>query len=306
MKKIIFILVLWLSAISAYSQGCSDAGFCSAGGLNGNGINHGENDMRNEVKLTLAYEVGEQGTQFFIPQAEGLFMLDEDNVVQIKIPYQIASGNLGTNQGLGDFIASFAHRFYSKNNWKMSATFGVRIASGNANNQLDDKSLPMPYQTSLGTYDGIFGMSLQYKTWLLSGGVQIPLSQQNDNAYNPLDFPNESAYYLSRELERKADVMLRLEKAFAFDAGYVKLGVLPIYHVANDTYLQQDSLGIASRVEAVGSQGVTINLIAAGRYEIKEHWAVEFAGGIPVMVRDNRPDGLTRSLVLRPSVVYRF
>ncbi len=290
----------------AYSQGCSDAGFCSAGGLNGNGINHSENDKRNEVKLTLAYEVGEQGTQFFIPQVEGLFMLDENNVVQLKIPYQIASGNLGTNQGLGDFIASFAHRFYSKNQWRFSATFGVRIASGNSNNQIDGNDLPMPYQTSLGTYDGIFGMSLQYKTWFLSGGVQVPLSQQNDNVYNPADWPGESAYYLSRKLERRADVMLRLEKAFQFDNGYVKLGVLPIYHIANDSYLQPDMQGNFIRVDAENSQGLTLNLTAAARYEIKEHWAVEFSGGIPVIVRENRPDGLTRSLVVRPSLVYRF
>jgi len=287
------------------AQGCSDAGFCSAGSLGG--YHDEKEEYNNRITFIPAYEIGEKRLPLFIPQVKGSFSIDDANQVEITVPYVIASGSLGTNHGLGDFIASFTHRFLKKDDWEIYATGGARIASGNANDEIDGKALPMPYQTSLGTYDLILGGQFKYKTWLLSVGAQIPVVQANDNEYIPELWPEEDAFFLSYELERKADVMLRVEKAFPFKRGYAKVGILPIYHIQNDTYLVPDAnTGSLVRVDAEDSQGLTLNFTFSAEYAVADHWVVSFAAGAPSIVRDNRPDGLTRSLVLRPGIAYQF
>ena len=310
MKYSAFIFSTLFFVLATYygnAQGCSDAGFCTAGSLGGyHDGDENAKEYRNRVSFVPAYEIGEKRIPLFIPQVKGNFGIDESNSVEITVPYVVASGDLGTNQGIGDIIATLTHRFLKKNDWEIYATAGTRIASGNANDEIDGKDLPMPYQTSLGTYDLILGGQFKYKTWLLSMGTQVPLVQANDNEYNPLEWPEEDAYFESRELERKADVMLRVEKVFTYKRGYIKAGLLPIYHIQNDTYLKQNLLGEFERVEADNSQGLTLNAILTAEYSIADQWVLTLAGGAPMIVRENRPDGLTRSLVIRPGISFRF
>ncbi len=308
--KYIVLIAATLSFLSisqiSNAQGCSDAGFCTAGSLGGYHDGEESKDYKNRISFIPAYEIGEKRIPLFIPQLKGNFSIDGSNSIEITVPYVVASGELGTNHGIGDIIATFTHRFYKKDDWEIYGTAGTRIASGNANDEIDGKDLPMPYQTSLGTYDLILGGQFKYKTWLLSMGAQVPLVQANDNEYNPLEWPEEDAYFLSQELERKADVMLRIEKVFKFNRGYAKAGLLPIYHIQNDTYLVPNISGELERVDAEDSQGLTLNAIVSAEYAVSDQWVLTFAGGAPMIVRDNRPDGLTRSLVLRPGVAFRF
>lgn len=309
MRTLSFLVLTVFVGLSqfGYGQGCSDAGFCSAGAMHGDYA--GEAKWKNFVKLGVSYERGEQSTSIFSPQIEGRFLLDEDNMIQIKIPYLIASGNLGTNHGLSDFIVSYTRTVLNDDrNWRLQVTGGMRLAAGNANDELDGNSLPMPYQPSLGTYDLILGTAVTYKkTWLLAAGLQWPLIQNNNNAYNPLDWPDESGYYLSRELQRQPDVMLRLEKSFRWEKWSIRGGILPIYHLGDDTFETQPLADESPReVTSEGSQGLTLNLVGGIGYTIKDRWNVDLTIAAPAIVRETRPDGLTRSLVVLPSVQYAF
>jgi hypothetical protein len=59
-------------------------------------------------------------------------------------------------------------------------------------------------------------------------------------------------------------------------------------------------------VEVDGSEGLTLNATVDARYRINERWAIELAYGSPLIVREERPDGLTRSMVLNVGLRYAF
>jgi hypothetical protein len=39
---------------------------------------------------------------------------------------------------------------------------------------------------------------------------------------------------------------------------------------------------------------------------LNQHWSLGLMGGVPLVVRDVRPDGLTRSFVIAPQLSYQF
>ncbi|MCB0782962.1 MAG: hypothetical protein KDC02_01800, partial [Flavobacteriales bacterium] len=82
----------------------------------------------------------------------------------------------------------------------------------------------------------------------------------------------------------------------------IQPGLLAIYHLDQDTRL--DSAG--SRMSVEGSDGLTLNLTIDARYRLNDAWTLELAYGSPMVVRDERPDGLTRSMVLNLALAYRF
>jgi hypothetical protein len=46
-----------------------------------------------------------------------------------------------------------------------------------------------------------------------------------------------------------------------------------------------------------GSAGLTLNLNAFLDYNITEKSGIQFSAGMPLLVRETRPDGLTRSFI---------
>jgi hypothetical protein len=69
--------------------------------------------------------------------------------------------------------------------------------------------------------------------------------------------------------------------------------ILPIYHLGNDTY--KDELDFEK--EIIGSKGLTLNGTMFLDYEINKRNVLQFNLGIPFVVREKRPDGLTRSFI---------
>ena len=84
----------------------------------------------------------------------------------------------------------------------------------------------------------------------------------------------------------------------------VQPGLLAIVHLANDT--RGDGLEPPQRVTIEGSSGLTLNLTVDARYKLSDAWAIEAAFGSPLVVREVRPDGLTRSMVLNVGVRFGF
>ena len=71
-------------------------------------------------------------------------------------------------------------------------------------------------------------------------------------------------------------------------------GLLPIFHLGEDEYTDVD--GVVQSI--AGSDGLTLNGTVFLDYQLGSGNALEFSIGFPFIVREARPDGLTRSFVL--------
>ena len=78
--------------------------------------------------------------------------------------------------------------------------------------------------------------------------------------------------------------------------------LLPIYHLANDKFTDID--GIEQEIE--GSQGLTFNWNLYFDYPLNDLQNLQLSVGAPFVVREARPDGLTRSFVANLEYRIRF
>lgn len=83
--------------------------------------------------------------------------------MQLKVPYLSVSGNLGSTSGLGDPALTASYAFIKKDEERLDGLVGVKVPSGDANTRSAGLSLPMPYQTSLGTTDLLLGITYRWK-----------------------------------------------------------------------------------------------------------------------------------------------
>jgi hypothetical protein len=79
-------------------------------------------------------------------------------------------------------------------------------------------------------------------------------------------------------------------------------GFLPIYHLMNDSFVDDASM----RQELNGSQGLTLNTTLYLDYLVNENHSFQINMGSPLLVRQSRPDGLTRSFVATLEYRFRF
>ncbi|MBK8500236.1 MAG: hypothetical protein IPL52_15795 [Flavobacteriales bacterium] len=318
-RSLLVVLVSILIHDLANAQGCSDAGVCTAGPT---GQLHlwqdslaDAVDYRHMARIGYSYGMGEQGTTIIqvLPELSiGLVMLRG----AIQDPDVIASGDLGDNSGIGDAIATASYAFVKERERNITGVLGVRIPTGTTGATTTDSSnidrpLPMPYQTGLGTTDLLAAINWRHKRYVASLAYQHVLSQSNDNQFTHQawgDDPAVTSYFESRGLHRADDIVARVQYAYGCGRLSLQPGLLGIYHVADDTRLN-DAIRMTEdpdRITLTGSQGLTLNLTADLRYKLSEQLAVETSFGTPLVVRDVRPDGLTRSLVVGVWLRYRF
>ncbi len=303
LKKIFLLSVIFFSYYVSFSQGCSDAGFCSIGTLKP--LLQNDTIYRQKAKLTFSYGNGEKNTSVFqiIPEME--FSVAKKNFIQLKIPYVIANGKLGSNSGMGDFVFSISRQLLEKEHLNFSVTAGLKLPTGttNATNK-NDFVLPMPYQTGLGTTDLILGTSLHFYNWNVGAGYQKVLNHNNKNTFlYPITIaPIEDAYFESNLLRRGNDALLRAEYLFKFKKINVAPGILALYRLQKDNILNISG----ERMDLEGSDGLTLNITASANYSINKKIKLNLLFGAPAIVRKVRPDGLTRSMVLNFGINYNF
>ena len=80
----------------------------------------------------------------------------------------------------------------------------------------------------------------------------------------------------------------------------LKPNILAIYHLGEDGY--ENRLG--QKESITGSDGLTMNAGIVATKRFKNNNQVEIVAAAPFIVRDTRPDGLTRSIVV--NVQYSF
>lgn len=291
MKKIFILLLLVFIRTFSFAQGCSDAGICSIG----NSFQSSEKEFKNNIEISAIFGAGEADVTYFSPYISYGRKVNERFSWSTKVTFSAASGSFGTRAAFGDAFLVGNYTFIAKNNTQWSALLGSKIPFTTANLKINGFSLPLDYQSSLGTFDLFLGTNLKYKKWDFNAAIQIPVFNNNKNSYfaeyaGTDDFPTTNLF------ERKADALFRTtytiktpNSKFTF-----KPNVLFIYHLGEDSF--ENIFG--KRESIKGSDGLTLNGNLITNYKINKQNSIELSLAAPFVVRDSRPDGLTRSFVL--------
>lgn len=295
MKKLKFILttVVLCTLVShhSYGQGCSDAGFCTINSFKPNSSDSTKL-LNNQFKAGAFFGNADHSISVYGTYLEYNRQLNKKFAIDAKLTSLAQSGNGISAFGLSDIFVNASYK--ASENIKF--TLGVKMPLSQANKTSNNLSLPMDYQASLGTFDLIFGMGYEINKIQFVAAIQQPVTQ-NDNRFIAAHHPVNSelrTFQSTNKFVRSGDVLLRVSYPVKINS---KLkftpGILPIYHLANDKYTDEFNV----KKEITGSQGITLNGNAYLDYEINSKNIIQLNMGIPFMVRDSRPDGLTRSFI---------
>src|SRR5690606_3802589 len=179
MQKWIILLVLLISANSiAYSQGCSDAGFCTMGAMKPDQPFNKKVPIKlRSMELSFYRGSSTISPVIYVATLDMSFnVIDNKTFVQVKLPYQAVNGNFGSTSSLRDISFCVTRSLYSSERFAIGVTLGGKSTTNGSNPQDDGpgNSLPMYYQPSLGTYDACAGISLVNRKWLFATAIQHP------------------------------------------------------------------------------------------------------------------------------------
>ncbi len=288
------------------AQGCSDAGFCTIGNFNKH-TKDSFSQNKQKLSLILGNGIGDEDVYVFTPGVQYDYTFNRSWSVQGKITGNYAGGNLGNASGFGDLFLSATYSVPENNNWQTSFLFGTKLPLNKGDIHATGKPLPMQYQSSLGTIDLLAGVTIFNKKWLFSTAIQQPLTGTNGNTFLPAywNTPQANKYSPSNDFNRKGDVLLRASYNLIANRKLdINIGLLGIYHVGKDTYIDGN---LSNKPIALsGSEGLTLNGTAAIHYQLNNKFSIGLTGGVPFVVRDVRPDGLTRKFVLSPEFSFNF
>lgn len=303
-------------ATQGFSQGCSDAGFCTMGAMKPDQPYNKNIPIRLRSMEVSFYRGSTTLTPIiYVATLDASFSIGKKNNLQVKFPIQGVTGRLANTSAVGDISLCFTRNIYSSEKFDISVSLGSKIPTNQSDKTEDGRPLPMYYQTSLGTYDAIAGISLVNKKWLFATGIQLPFNQNNNQFlwgkwkewWRESDNPVEDSLYLHKyakanQLKRGIDVMLRIERNFRFSRLNFSVGVLPIYRITNDEI--EDATG--KRVKPDNAKGLALSAIGTVGYSFSVKSGIKLLVGHKIVQRDENPDGLTRELVSSLTYFYRF
>lgn len=301
MQKLLFfsaVLFVLFSYQTTYGQGCSDAGFCSMSSFKP----QSNTGVKYHDRLRVGFSAGKADNDIFIT---GQYLelnktINDRFSVDTRITSLSQSGTPASTFGFSDI--------YINGNFKtgkVGLTLGAKIPLNPADRTKNNIPLPMDYQSSLGTFDLLAGIGFTIKKFQINTAFQQPLTQ-NKNRFMASDYPNGSPFQQfqsTSRFERKGDVLLRLSYPLNLGSKLTFTpGVLSIYHLGTDAY--KDNMGIQK--EIIGSDGLTLNSNLFFDYVINNRQGIQLSFGAPFLVRDARPDGLTRKFVAGLEYSIRF
>lgn len=297
-EKIISVFVIiaasYFNSVSA--QGCSDAGVCTIHSIKDN-TQSKESSRKNELSFGFSFGKGEDAVSYYTPSIDYTRVLGHQTSFTAKLDYSSIHGHLANTSGIGDLFLSVDKKFDRKKIISKSIIIGLKIPFDHADASKNGIALPMPYQASLGTFDAIGGLNFYYKSFGATLAVQQPLTKANRNGFLVSDYssnPYASKYLSSNQFERKGDCLARLSYNWKISEVFsLRPSLLGIYHFSNDTYLDEAKL----REEIPGSKGLTLNGNLFLNFKLSVVSEIEIGAGTPFVIRQARPDGLTRSFV---------
>jgi hypothetical protein len=295
MKKLTFILMTialyTLGTNYSYGQGCSDAGFCTINSFKPNNTDSTKL-LNNQFKVGAFFGKADNSISVYGTYLEYNRQLNKRFGLDAKLTTLAQNGNGINAFGLSDIFLNANY----KASKKFKFTLGTKIPLSDASKTHKNLPLPMDYQASLGTFDLILGIGYEIKKIQFVAAIQQPLTQ-NGNQFIATNYPINSelrTFQSTSKFERSGDVLLRVSYPINVTSK-LKLtpSILPIYHLTNDKYTDEFNV----KKEIKGSQGLTLNGNAYLDYEINSRSIIQLNLGMPFIVRDARPDGLTRSFI---------
>ena len=296
--RYIFILLFFITYQSSFTQGCSDAGICSIGSSFDSSL-----QQKNSLEITNTYGLGKDNISYISPYITYTRKFSEKIAVTTKVTFSSATGNFGIRAAFGDAYLIGNYTFKEKNNKQWSVLIGGKFPFTSSNLKINNTSLPLDYQSSLGTFDLFLGTNLKYKKFDFNATIQIPVININKNSYFD-DFSASNEFPTTNLFKRKPDALLRATYTLksSTDKFTFKPNMLFIYHLGEDSFENQFS----QRENIKNSDGLTVNANLITNYTLNQKSSLEFSLASPIIVRDIRPDGLTRSFVIGLSYRTQF
>lgn len=295
---IVWIVVSWQMDVIA--QGCSDAGMCTISSFKPNGLTHLDTTVTN---LKIGINTGSADHNISVL---GNYIEYERNInrnfgINARLTSISQSGNGISVWGLSDIFLTGKYRIWNQ----LNAILGVKMPLSDANKTKDQLPLPMDYQSSLGTIDGIFGLGYAMDHIQIMVGYQRPFIQ-NENSFDAGRYPEGSilrTFQTTNMYKRGSDALARISYDIPIvGALHISPSVLAVYHLDDDTYKS----GPGKEATILGSKGLTVNGNLYIDYAFCMRHAVQLSAGAPLVVRKARPDGLTRGFVAGLEYKYTF
>lgn len=318
---IFFILLCFLLSFDSFAQGCSDAGFCTMGAMKPNQPFSRKKSLKlRSVEIGQYIGINKVGDVMMSYTADVNIGLSPKYTVQVKIPYMLVLGRLANTNGLGDISLSATRNLIAKEKYQLNFTLGTKIATNNGNitTNIEGKELPLPnyYQSSLGTYDVIAGLSFITKRWLIATGYQQALnSNGNQFLWGPwnksglADSSMAQRYPVCKDLHRGIDVMLRVERNFRLARFNAHLGLLGIYRLTEDEFTNK----FGKRQKQQGTTGLALSGITGFGYNFSARSGIKVVFGVQLVPRYQLKqlqglslDGLSRQFVNTIGYEFRF
>jgi hypothetical protein len=309
-RTILIISFFTLINHLVFAQGCSDAGFCTMGAMKPN--QHFSNKVNFRLKSVEAGQfvgITKFGDVIVTYLADLSLAINSKTAVQVKLPYTFTSGFLGSTNGMGDISLSATRNILYRENYQVNFTAGSKIPTNNSDKRSSDgRPLPMYYQTSLGTFDAIFGVSFVTKKWLVATGYQQALNPNGNTFFwGPwagTEFQERvKDYPTSIDLERGKDIMFRVERNFRSSRFNTYIGLLPIYRITND---KRTNPKTKLTEEVKGTSGLALTALYGFGYRFSVKSSFKFLLGAVLVRREVHLDGLSREVVNSFSYEYRF
>ena len=292
MKKVVFVFIVFVSN-NIFSQGCSDAGFCTSENMKyGTSVD----SLKHTIKFGINQGSADFDVSVFGMYLEYKYQITEKINLGTRINYTSQSKEAVSSSAISDGYIIADYLFTPT----LSASVGLKIPFTDGNVKENGFALPMDLQPSLGTYDLVLGLSKKYNNLFFALGYQQPLNKNKNTFFKPL---NTNEFFTTNQFKRAPDLLLRVGYNYEINNKWkLSPSLLPIYHLANDSFEDVTN----QEIEIKGSEGLTLNASLLVQYLINNKNALEFNLGSPLVVRDARPDGLTRSIVLNLEYKFKF
>ncbi|MGA9639094.1 hypothetical protein [Flavobacterium sp.] len=299
MKKTATVVLLIMSGIFSYAQGCSDAGICTIG----QSFETEKADFKNSIEFATVFGKGESDVTYFSPYITYTRKVNEQFSLATKITFSSANGSFGTRASFGDAYLIGNYTLKEENQKQWSFLTGFKFPFTSSNLKINEYSIPLDYQASLGTFDLFLGTNYKIFNWDFNLALQIPVFNNNKNSFfkeyaGTNDFPSTNLF------ERKSDALFRTTYNIKTtnQKWVFKPSVLFIYHLGEDSYET-----IYNKRETIkDSDGLTINGNIVSFYKINSLNSIGLSLAAPFAVRTTRPDGLTRSFVASIQYIVQF
>lgn len=287
----IYIFWMVLSSPFIIAQGCSDAGICTIE----NAVQSVEKEFKNSIAIATVFGLGKANVTYFSPYFSYARKLSNKIAVSSKVTFSSASGSFGTSSAFGDAYLATNYLLKERENSRWKLLIGFKIPFTSSDLKINNNPLPLDYQSSLATFDLFLGGNFNYKKWDFDSVLQVPVFNNNKNTYFK-EYSGTDEFPTTNLFERKSDILFRTTYTWVtFNKKMMfRPNILFIYHLGDDRY----TTIFGNKEKIIGSEGLTINGNLLTSYAIDKRNSIELSLATPFLIRDIRPDGLTRAYVV--------